>query len=92
MRVRARPGQRRMVLRLKFRRAVDECVADAERALAEWMRGQDYMQQFADGLLREWVKPIVADVVQAAQPSAADVSGVTSPRFAPKAQQWAGTA
>lgn len=81
-----------MAVRLKFRRAVDECVADAERALAEWLRGQDYMQQFADGLLQELFKPIVADVVQAAQPSAAAVGGVTSPRFAPKAQQWAGTA
>lgn len=82
MRVRARPGQRRMVARHKWNRALDDFAAGAAQAFSEALCAQAAARQFIDGMLREWIKPIVAEVVQAAQPNGSAIGGATSSRFA----------
>lgn len=71
-----------MVARHKWNRALDDFVVGTAEALSEALRSQAAARQFIDGMLREWIKPIVAEVVQAAQPNGSTIGGATSSGFA----------
>ena len=86
MRVRARAGQRRMVARHKWHRALDDFAAGTAQAFCEALRAQDAIRQSIDGMLREWLKPIVVQAVEALLPHAGAASGATSSGFA--ARNW----
>lgn len=88
MRVRARAGQRRMVARHKWHRALDDFAAATAIAHLDAMRRQaNAVQRFLIDTFRELViRPVVAQVVDAVLPNAGAASGATSSRFA--ARNW----
>lgn len=87
MRVRARPGQRRMVARHKWHRALDDyargtvaAMVDAHNNFVQAVNGM------IDGVILEAIRPVVADVLKDVRPGDFSMRGSTTSAFA--ARNW----
>ena len=90
MRVRARPGQRRMVARHKWHRALDTYSAGIGQALVDSHNNfTKAVNAMFRGVLLEAIRPVVVAVARTAAPGlSAAVGGPTTSAFA--ARKWSG--
>lgn len=89
MRVRARPGQRRMVARYKWNRALDGFASGTVTAMVD---AHNNFVQAVNGIFREvlleTIRPVISDVLNDVKPGDFSMRGATTSVFA--ARKWSG--